>query len=508
MSKMNHGNLRALLEFRISAGDTVLSDHLANAPMNATYTSPDIQNQIIHVLGDHIQKKILLTVQRAQCFTMIADEVTDCSNKEQLCIVLRYVDPDTYAICEDLVTFLECDDGIYGEAVANKMLNFLKQHLDLTKLRGQAYDGAGNMSGKRNGAAARITSQFPLALYIHCASHCLNLAVVSSLEEVSVRNMIGIVNRVSIFFSAHPKRQGKLEETIVETQPESTVLKLKDLCRTRWIERIDSLDRFQKLCSSIVACMERIRLEGTNRWSSDSVIDASTLLLAVTTEFLSALVITTGCLQYLLGLTCSLQAEAKDIVQAVSEVKTVIATLKDIRKNVDRYHSEWFREVGKMCNGIGTTPSMPRVCSRQCHQPNVTATDPSEYYRRIITIPVLDHLLVELEKRFDIHQRTALQGFYLVPSLLVEKEMDYVVSKIIEFETYMKKTFPTPTASEVNYIAGLSSGKIMKHNMDFPLFLLHLSTLFLRFLLCILTSKPFLSFFVLSSHLLHCRKIF
>ena len=45
---------------------------------------------------------------------------------------------------------------------------------------------------------ARIMSSFPLALYVHCSSHCLNLAV-SSLAEVAVRNMIGIVNRVSIF---------------------------------------------------------------------------------------------------------------------------------------------------------------------------------------------------------------------------------------------------------------------------------------------------------------------
>ena len=41
-----------------------------------------------------------------------------------------------------------------GEALANRSLSFLKQHLALMKVRGQAYDGAGNMSGKRNGAAA------------------------------------------------------------------------------------------------------------------------------------------------------------------------------------------------------------------------------------------------------------------------------------------------------------------------------------------------------------------
>ena len=66
------------------------------------------------------------------------------------------------------------------------------------------------MSGKTNGASARISSQYPLALYTHCASHCLNLAVVSSFDEVSVRNMIGVVNRVSVF-SAHPKRRESLK---------------------------------------------------------------------------------------------------------------------------------------------------------------------------------------------------------------------------------------------------------------------------------------------------------
>jgi hypothetical protein len=198
------------------------------------------------------------------------------------------------------VTFLECDCGITGQALADMMISFLKtQGLDPTKLCGQAYDGAGNMSGKTNGDAAIITSQYPLALYVHCASHCLNLAVVKSLEETSIRNMIGVVHRVSLFFSAHPKRQRKLEEAIDTTQPESSVHKLKDLCRTRWLERIDDLDRFCGPNSSIVACMESISMEGSSKWSSDSLTDASTLLLALgTIEFVSALVITNESLKY------------------------------------------------------------------------------------------------------------------------------------------------------------------------------------------------------------------
>ena len=84
------------------------------------------------------------------------------------------------------------------------------------------------MSRKTNGAAARISSQYPLSLYTHCTSHCLNLAVVSSFEEVSVHNMIGVVKGLSIFFFffALPKHQNKLQEAIQNTQPESNVLKL------------------------------------------------------------------------------------------------------------------------------------------------------------------------------------------------------------------------------------------------------------------------------------------
>ena len=167
-----------------------------------------------------------------QFFTIIADEMTDCSNKEQLSLVLSYVDRESSQIREDLVSFVECDTGVSGKDIANNlMLSFLRTHsVDLSKLRGQAYDGAGSMSGKIYGAASLISREYPLALYLHCASHCLNLAVVKSLDESNIRNMMGILNKVWIFFSSHRKRQRKLEKAINATQPESKIQKLKDLC--------------------------------------------------------------------------------------------------------------------------------------------------------------------------------------------------------------------------------------------------------------------------------------
>ena len=145
--------------------------------------------------------------------------------------------------------------------------------------------------------------------------------------------------------------------------------------------------------------------------------DANTLLLAImTTEFISALVITNECLQYLRGLTTSLQEEAK-----ISEINTLTASLKEVREQVNYYHSRWYETVSEMCDKVGTTPSMPRIWSRQSHRASTPASSPSEYFKRTITIPLLDHLQVELEKRFSLHQKTAFQGLYLVPSLLVKE---------------------------------------------------------------------------------------
>ena len=201
----NHGNFWAYLNFKVDASDTVLGEHLASAPRNATYTSSINQNQIIDILADQMRQKIIRKVQGAKWFTVVTDEVTDVSNEEQLSLVLRYVDPDTLLVREDLVGFFECDTGISGRDLAGKITSTLEAFgLDLSNLCGQAYDGVGNTAGSVNDTAALIAVDYPLALYLHCASHCLNLAVVKSLQITSVRNMLGVVETVFQKFFCSP----------------------------------------------------------------------------------------------------------------------------------------------------------------------------------------------------------------------------------------------------------------------------------------------------------------
>ena len=71
------------------------------------------------MLAEQVRQQIISKVQAAKWFTVIADEVTDAANKEQLSVVLRYIDPGTLLIREDLIGFFECDTGISGKDLSS-----------------------------------------------------------------------------------------------------------------------------------------------------------------------------------------------------------------------------------------------------------------------------------------------------------------------------------------------------------------------------------------------------
>ena len=134
---------------------------------------------------------------------------------------------------------------------------------------------------------------------------------------------MNIVGKVYFFFDAHPKRQKKIEDAITNTQPSSTINKLKDLCRTRWVQRLDAFTVFSSLYQSVLVCLESICHDGLGSWSSDSITDASTLRHAITsTDFIASFVITNSSLQYLHPLTLNLQGSSTDIIQAVRSSST------------------------------------------------------------------------------------------------------------------------------------------------------------------------------------------
>ena len=77
------------LDFRVDSGDSVLEEHFKNSPKNATYRSKTIQNDLISCCADVLNDQIIKEIQEAKFYSILADEVRDCSNKEQMPLILR-----------------------------------------------------------------------------------------------------------------------------------------------------------------------------------------------------------------------------------------------------------------------------------------------------------------------------------------------------------------------------------------------------------------------------------
>ena len=83
----------------------------------------------------------------------------------------------------------------------------LKHKIYLERCRSQVYDGASAMASKSKGALAVIKRQQPQVEFVHCRSHCINLAVVFACKNEVIRGFMADLTSVCFFFANCPKRQ-------------------------------------------------------------------------------------------------------------------------------------------------------------------------------------------------------------------------------------------------------------------------------------------------------------
>ena len=246
------GNFQALLAFRVESGDRNLQEHLQTAPRNATYISKTIQNEMITTVGKYIINNLSREMKECKYFSILADEAADVSNKEHLSVVIRFVD-STKTIREEFIGFYMCEKGTAGAAIKEHILSAVTDlGLPMADCRRQCYDGAGNMAGRLNGASSLITAEHEKAIYVHCMNHRLNLCVADTCSLPIVRNMMLDVRALSNFFDNSPKREQCLLAKIKELLPNNNHRALIDVCRTRWISRIDGMDRIVELLLPVV----------------------------------------------------------------------------------------------------------------------------------------------------------------------------------------------------------------------------------------------------------------
>lgn len=250
VNHLEEGIFRNLFEFELKHNEE-LRKCQSTMPKNATYLSPEIQNEIIAILTKIVQEEIVHEVKFADVgfFTIYVDGTKTRRNKECMSLAIRHVFKGRPV--ESLLQFYGTDK-FDAKTNANLILQTIKEReLDVAFILSQCYDGAYVMSGEKGGIQCIIQQILGrLVPYVHCFNHRLHLTVIAAIEGV---------NMVKLFFDNIKLIYDFLRRAKVQPLYEGS--SLISLVATRWaghnrstIAVYDNYDEIIETLSKVSEC--------------------------------------------------------------------------------------------------------------------------------------------------------------------------------------------------------------------------------------------------------------
>ena len=339
-SDFNRGNFLELLSLRCK--DIPWLADMLNAQLGAhrQWTSPDVQNELLHILSDLTLDLILNDVRSSEYFGIIMDETSDISRAEQVSLCLSYLLGGEKK--EAFVGFFKTNSTT-GEDLYNLLCEAMKElKLDMKNIVAECFDGASNMCGEYKGVATRMKESSPLSMYIHCYGHLINLALKDTLEEIPVvRNTLGTLQAIYNFLEGSTKRHGKLEE--FKDGNEYLLLSLKSQSITRWSCRWEAVKAVYEQLERIIGCLLELSEDKDSKTSSGA---RSLLISILDFEFIFGLSILRVILMNTSNLNSYVQGTQIDIYALRTTAEMTINTLKGCR-NDENAKQIWDLAVGR-----------------------------------------------------------------------------------------------------------------------------------------------------------------
>jgi len=216
--------------------------------------------------------------------------------------------------------------------------------LKIENLRGQCYDGAAVMSGKKTGVATRFKSTNEKALFTHCYGHALNLAVKDACCQIPcLKNTFSCAFEIVKLVKNSPQRETMLK--LLRAESKNADRSVHAFCVTRWTVRGEILE------SLINNHEELMRL-----WSDASEItkdtDMKARIIGCESQ-MSQFPFLFGChlgaklLKQTDNLSATLQTSEMSAVEAQELAKLVLEVLKKDRSN-DNFDLFWELTKQKM----------------------------------------------------------------------------------------------------------------------------------------------------------------
>ena len=363
------------------------------------YVSADIQNELLKVMGLQVLRDIATSLHSAEFYSIMVDETTDVSNKEQAVLCFRWVSDDLIAH-EDFV-------GLYGienteaKTLVNMILDVLTRlNLSIKKLRGQCYDGASAMSGPRSGVAKQIRDLESRAVYTHCYGHSLNLACMDTIKSSKVmQEALDITAEITKLVKLSPRRGTIFQRLKDELAPLDPGIRV--LCPTRWTVRAEALksivDNFEVLQHLWEESLEYVK-ESEMR---ARILGVSDRMMKF--DFFFGAILGETVLSHSDNLSRTLQKGDISASEGQGVAEMTVTCLKTLRTD-DNFALFWSKVTKKATQLNIDEPALPRKRKRTVRYESGNAapefhTSIEGYYRQAY-FEVLDVICSTIEDRF------------------------------------------------------------------------------------------------------------
>ena len=177
--------------------------------------------------------------------------------------------------------------------------------------------------------------------------------------------MLSTVQQISWFLNFSEQRQNCFVRNIDELVPDAKKKRLKDVCRTRWVERILGLDSFEELIVPLQSALEEMKLDLNRKYNKDTSARASQLYAAIDYEFVVNLVVTRSVFDLSLSVTQLLQSKSNDIADGINMIESLLNLIHEIRKNVDGFHDKCYSQILLLAKNLEIEEKVPRFAKKQ-----------------------------------------------------------------------------------------------------------------------------------------------
>lgn len=341
---VHNGNFMMSLEL-IAQFDSFLAQHIekfGNKGKGSTsYLSFNIYEQFISIMADNVLQQMVKEIKEAKYFSISIDSTPDISHVDQLSFIFRYVQNNGSPV-ERFLGFLP-NSGHKSEELADAVFLVLESHgLDINNCRGQSYDNASNMSGMYTGLQARIKKVNPLATFVPCSAHSLNLVGECAVDCCrNASNFFNLLQNIYKFFSSSTHRWEILQNNLTKTENVS----LKKLSDTRWSARSDASISLNKNWNEIINALSFIK----NDKSEKSITRSEANGLYLKLDCLETAIMATlwgDILERFNKTSKQLQSVEIDLETVICLYESLIRYVLDLRSMFDIYEERAINKSG------------------------------------------------------------------------------------------------------------------------------------------------------------------